>query len=453
MNILILGAGRTGSSVAGALAHEDNDIVVVDKSPHLLRDLKEKLDIATVTGNAAFPPILEQAGAGIADIVIAVTDKDEINMLACQIINTLYHRPKTIARVRASEFLNKPKLFQEGGIPIDLVISPELIVMDYIRNLIEFPGVLYVSEFAGGRVRLFSVRVLRNSLLTRKRIRGLKEHLANSKTRIAAIFRDGVAVVPDGSAVIEEGDEIFIMSPRHEVHKVLSDLKKLEPPMKRILIAGGGHIGKRLALALEGGHQVKIIELNPDRTKKIASELDNTLVLQGDCTDESLLISESIDKTDLFCAITDHDGSNIISATLAKRLGARKSICLLNHASYVDLLDGTGIDVWVDPEQTTIGSILKHVRRGDVVQVNSLCGGRAEAIEAIAHGLAGSSNVIGKKVCEIDLPYGIVLGALVRDDQPIMIHHDTVFEEGDHVIMFVMDKKLVKDVEKVFLPV
>jgi trk system potassium uptake protein len=453
MNILILGAGRTGSSVATALAHEDNDIVVVDMSQNLLRELKERLDIATVAGNAAFPTVLEQAGAGNADIVVAVTDKDEINMIACQIVNTLYHRPKTVARVRASEFLNNPKLFQSGGIPIDVVISPEIIVMDYIRNLIEFPGVLYVSEFADGLVRLFSVRISRSSFLTGKKIRVLKEHLANSKIRIAAIFRDGKAVVPNGSALIDENDEIFIMAPRDEVRKVLSDLKKLEPPIKRILIAGGGHIGKRLALALESGHQVKIIELNPDRTRKIASELDNTLVLHGDCTDEGLLINESIDKTDLFCAITDHDGSNIISATLAKRLGARKSICLLNHASYVDLLDGTGIDVWVDPEQTTIGSILKHVRRGDVVQVNSLCGGRAEAIEAIAHGPAGSSSVIGRKVNEINLPYGIILGALVRNNEMMKIHHDTVFEEGDHVIMFVMDKKLVREVEKVFQPI
>ncbi|MGH8475774.1 MAG: Trk system potassium transporter TrkA [Methylococcales bacterium] len=453
MKILILGAGRAGSSVAGALAHEDNDIVVVDTSLDLLRSLKERLDIGTVTGNAAFPPILEQAGAGSADIVIAVTDKDETNMLACQIVNTLYSRPKTIARVRASEYLNNPKLFQEGGIPIDVVISPEMIVMDFIRNLIEFPGVLYVSEFAGGLVRLFSVRISRNSMLTGKKIRSVKEQLANSKIRIAAIFRNGRAVVPDGAAVIEERDEIFIMAPRNEVRKVLKDLKKLEPPIKRILIAGGGHVGKRLALALENGHQVKVIERNSDRTKKIAGELDNTLVLHGDCTDEALLINESIDKTDLFCAITNHDGNNIISATLAKRLGARKSICLINHARYVDLLEGTGIDVWVDPEHTTIGSILKHVRRGDVVQVNSLCGGKAEAIEAIAHGPAGSSSVIGRQVGQIDLPHGIVLGALVRDNEIMMIHHDTVFEEGDHVIMFVMDKRLVKNVERVFQPI
>ena len=453
MKILILGAGRTGSSVASALAHEDNDIVVVDKSTHLLRDLKERLDIATVTGNAAFPPILEQAGADNADIVIAVTDKDETNMLACQIVNTLYSRPKTVARVRASEFLNNPKLFQEGGIPIDVVISPETIVMDFIRNLIEFPGVLYVSEFAGGLVRLFSVRITRNSMMTGKRIRTLKQHLANSKIRIAAIFRDGNAVVPDGEATIAEGDEIFVMAPKNEIRKVLEDLKKLEAPIRRILIAGGGHIGKRLALALENNHEIKVIEQNPDRTKKIANELDHTLVLQGDCTDETLLISESIEKTDLFCAITDHDGSNVISATLAKRLGARKSICLLNHASYVDLLDGTGIDIWVDPEQTTIGSILKHVRQGDVVQVNSLCGGKAEAIEAIAHGPPGSSSVIGRRVNQIDLPYGIVLGALVRNNEMMMIHHNTIFEEGDHVIMFVMDKKLVRAVEKVFRPI
>ena len=395
MKILILGAGVTGSSVAGALASEENDIVVVDFRTELLDALKERFDIATVAGNAAHPKVLEQAGARTADIIIAVTDSDETNMLACVIINTLYSRPKTIARVRAVDYLNNPKLFGPNGIPVDIVISPEQIVMEAIRNLIEFPGVQHISDFAGGLVRLFSVKVVADGSLTGKEIKTLKERLVGGKIRVVAIFRQGIPLVVNGEAVIETGDEVFFVAPREEVHGILKELDKIEAPLKRIIIAGGGHVGKRLALALENNHQVKIIEKDPHRANKLANDLDRAVVLLGDCADEALLLDESIDTTDLFCAITENDGVNIVSASLAKSLGARKSICLLNHVSYGKLLPGTGIDVAVLPNQETLGSILKHVRRGDVAQVSSLCGGSAEAIEAIAHQSNDLNSVVG----------------------------------------------------------
>jgi trk system potassium uptake protein TrkA len=410
MKILILGAGVTGSSVAAALASEENDIVVIDFKQELLDALKERFDIATVTGNAAHPTVLEQAGVYHTDMVIAVTDSDETNMLACMIINTLYSRPKTIARVRAIEYLKNPKLFGPNGIPVDIVISPEQIVMESIRNLIEFPGVLHISDFAGGLVRLFSVKVGAEGVLTGKKIKTLKERLSDGKTRVVAIFRQGKPVCVSGEATIETDDEVFLVAPRKEVRKVLKELNKLEAPLKRIIIAGGGHVGKRLALALEDNHQVKIIEKNPVRAHKIANDLRKTVVLLGDCSDESLLLGESIESADLFCAITDNDGVNIISASLAKSLGARKIICLLNHTSYTKLLPGTGIDVTVLPNQETLGSILKHVRRGDVVQVSSLCGGAAEAIEAIAHDNDNDDSVVGRRVDTINFPEGIVMG-------------------------------------------
>jgi trk system potassium uptake protein TrkA len=452
MKILILGAGVTGSSVAAALASEENDIVVIDFKQELLDALKERFDIATVPGNAAHPSVLEQAGVYHTDMVIAVTDSDETNMLACMIINTLYSRPKTIARVRAIEYLKNPKLFGPNGIPVDIVISPEQIVMESIRNLIEFPGVLHISDFAGGLVRLFSVKVGAEGVLTGKKIKTLKERLSDGKTRVVAIFRQGKPVCVSGEATIETGDEVFLVAPRKEVRKVLKELNKLEAPLKRIIIAGGGHVGKRLALALEDNHQVKIIEKNPQRANKIANDLHKTVVLLGDCSDESLLLGESVESADLFCAITDNDGVNIISASLAKSLGARKTICLLNHTSYTKLLPGTGIDVTVLPNQETLGSILKHVRRGDVVQVSSLCGGAAEAIEAIAHDNNDDDSVVGRRVDTINFPEGIVMGALIRNNEVISIHHDTVFKEGDHVVMFAMDKKLVSNIEKIFQP-
>lgn len=452
MKILILGAGVTGSSVAGALASEENDIVVVDFRTELLDSLKERFDIATVAGNAAHPMVLEQAGARTADIIIAVTDSDETNMLACVVINTLYSRPKTIARVRAVDYLNNPQLFDPNGIPVDIVISPEQIVMEAIRNLIEFPGVQHISDFADGMVRLFSVMVVADGSLTGREIKTLKDRLVGGKIRVVAIFRQGIPMVVSGDAVIETGDEVFFVAPREEVRGVLKELNKLEAPLKRIIIAGGGHVGKRLALALESDHQVKIIEKDPRRAHKIANDLDRTVVLLGDCADESLLLDESIDSTDLFCAITENDGVNIVSASLAKSLGARKAICLLNHVSYSKLLPGTGIDVAVLPNQETLGSILKHVRRGDVAQVSSLCGGTAEAIEAIAHQSDDLNSVVGRRVDEIRFPEGIVMGALIRDKQVVAIHCGTVFEEGDHVVMFAMDKKLVVNIENKFQP-
>lgn len=450
MRILILGAGETGISVAEALASEANEIVIIDRNPLCLDALKDRVNIATIVGNAAHPGVLEHAGVDKTDLVIAVTDRDETNMLACTIIKQLYNRPKTIARVRAIEYLNAPKLFSSEGIPIDVVISPEQSVMETIRNLIDLPGVLHVSDFANGLMRLFSVKVAANGFLTGKKIKTLKIRLTEGRIRVVAIFREGISLPANGEAILEADDEVFFFAPRLEVRRLLKDLGCLEKPFKRIIIAGGGHIGKRLAQALENDHYVKIIELDPKRVRKIANDLDRTIVLQGDCGDEGLLLEESIGKTDLFCAITDNDGGNIISASLAKAHGARKVICVLNHLSYNKLLPGTGIDLAVLPNVETLGSILKHVRQFDVAQVSLLRNGSAEAIEAIAHKGNGENTVVGRKVDTVKLPEGIVLGALIRDNEAISIHHDTLFEEGDHVIMFTLDKKMVSSIKERF---
>lgn len=455
MKILILGAGSAGSSVASALASEENEITVIDRKQALLDILKAKFDIATVAGNAAHPRILELGGVQTADMVIAVTDRDETNMLACLIISKLYRRPKTIARVRAIDFLKNPQLFEANGIPVDVVISPELIVMESIRNLIEFPGVLHVSSFADGLVKLFSVKVVADSFLVDKQIKGLRKRLSDGKIRIVAIFRQGKPQIVNGDADIQANDEVFFVVPSKDLKQVLKALHVLEPPIKRIIIAGGGHVGKRLALALENDYQVKVIEKNVGRAQKIAYDMNKALILCGDCTDESLLRDEFIEHTDLFCSVTEQDDVNIIASSVAKTLGARKAICLLNQVSYAKLLPSTGIDVAVLPNQETLGTILKHVRHGDMAQVYSLCGGIAEAIEAIAHRHVDSTQdtVVGKRVNEIGFPAGIVMGALIRNRQMIEIHHDTLIEEGDHVVMFALDKKMVATIERFFQPI
>ena len=450
MKILILGAGITGASVVEALAVEENDIVIIDYNTELLDALKKRFTITTVVGNAAHPKILELADAQNADLVIAVTDRDETNMLACMIIKKLYSRPKTIARIRAIDFLKNPKLFGPKGIPIDVVISPEQSVMESIQNLIELPGVIHISDFANGLVRLFSIKMATASFLTGKKLKTLKERLTEGRIRVVAIFREDIALIANGEALIEAGDEVYFFAPRLEVRRLLKDLGCLEKPLKRIIIAGGGHIGKRLALALEHTHRVKIIEKDHKRAQKIASELDSTIVLLGDCANEVLLLDEAINNTDLFCAITDNDDKNIISSTLAKQLGARKVMCILNHLSYTKLLPGTGIDLAVLPNLETLGSILNHVRRGDVAQISLLRNGTAEAIEAIAHKGTDENSVVGRKVDMVKLPEGIVLGALIRNNEAIAIHHDSIFQEGDHVVMFTLDKKLIATIEEKF---
>ncbi|MDT8407885.1 MAG: Trk system potassium transporter TrkA [Methylococcales bacterium] len=450
MKLLILGAGVTGSSVATALASEENDIVVIDTKSHLLSALKDRLDIGTVVGNAAHPSVLEKAGVRDADIVIAVTDQDETNMLACQIIKTLFSKPKTIARVRAIDFLVHKELFEHPNMAIDIVISPEQIVMQAIYNLIKYPGVLHLSAFADDKVRLFSIKASAAGFMTGKKIKHLKDRLANGKIRVVAIFRHGNALLVNGESIIETDDEVFFVSPRDKIRKILADLHCLEAPVKSIMLAGGGHVGKRLAMALENNYQVKVIEQSMERVRKLASDLENTVVLHGDSTDENLLRDELIEKTDMFCAITNNDGANIIAAALAKDLGVKKSICLLNHSAYSNLIANTAIDLTVFPNQETLGSILKHVRKGDVARVSSLCGGTAEAIEAVAHQHQGGLSVVGARVDEIKLPPGVVLGALIRQQAIIPIHHDTVFEENDHIVMFALEKKYVKNIESYF---
>jgi trk system potassium uptake protein TrkA len=450
MKIIILGAGQVGSSVLNSLASEANDIVMVDTQTHLLRDLQDRYDIATVQGNAAHPTVLDKAGAAEADMLIAVTSDDETNMLACQIADTLFKIPKKIARVRALEYLRYKKIFGPNAIPIDVVISPEEIVTRYIALLLEYPGASQVLDFADGKVRLASVRAHRGGPLVGREIKELHQHMPNVHARITAIFRKGKAIIPNGKVIIEAEDDVFFIASSEEIKDVMSELREIDKPYKRVMFAGGGHIGKRVAHALEDRYQVKVIEMNPERAKKIAAELSNTVVLLGNASDKELLISENIESTDVFCAITNDDEANILSAMLAKRLGARRVISLVNKSAYAEIVDASLVDLVISPQQSTIGSLLRHIRKGDVVQVHSLRHGEAEAIEAIAHGERGQSEIVGQRIDQIKLPAGVVMGALVRGEEVIQVHHDTVIEDGDHVIMFLHDKKLIRVVEKMF---
>lgn len=451
MKILILGAGQVGSSAAYHLSREEaNEVTVVDLRADVLRELQDRLDIRTVVGHAAYPEVLERAGALDADIIVALTDTDETNMIACQVAYTLFHTPTKIARIRSAEYMNAKKLFTQDAVPVDVRISPEQLVCEYIEQLILYPGALQVLEFAGGRVRLVCAKVDKDGLLVGQKIASLKEHIPNTEGRIAAIYRNGKAIEPTGDTVIQEDDEVFFIAARQDIRVFMSEMRKLEEPVRRVVIAGGGNIGVRLALALEQTNQVKLIERNPERARHISEQLNKAIVLVGDAADEELLLEENIDSVDVFCAVTNAEEANILSSMLAKRLGAHKVMALINRPSYAELVESGSIDIAISPRQITIGSLLAHVRRGDVVRVHSLRRGAAEAIEAIAHGTKGDSPVVGKKIEDIGLPRGCSIVAIVRKDEVIMAHHDIVINTDDHVILFLTDRRKIEIVEKLF---
>lgn len=450
MKIIILGAGQVGSSVAWNLAREENDITLVDSDMRVLQDLQDRLDLRTVIGHASSPEVLARAGAEDADMILAVTNSDETNMVACQVAYTLFHTPTKIARVRGLDYLKHKKLFTQEALPIDVIISPEQLVTNYVQRLIEHPGALQVLDFADGRVRLVAVKAYYGGPLVGHELRTLREHIPQTDTRVAAIFRRGVAIEPDGKTIIEADDEVFFIAAKENIRTVMSELRKLDKPIKRVMLAGGGNIGKRLAQALEANYQVKLIDRNVDRTRAISEQLDRSIVLLGDAADEELLIEENIENTDVFCAVTNDDEANILSSMLAKQLGARKVMTLINRPAYVDLVQSSIIDIAISPQQATIGSLLAHVRRGDVVVVHSLRRGAAEAIEAVAHGDKNSSKVVGRTIEQIKLPKGASISAIVRGEEVVIAHHDTLVESEDHVIMFLVDKSKIRDVEKLF---
>jgi len=450
MKTIILGSGRVGSSLAQQLAGEANDITVVDINAPKVQELQARFDVRAVAGHASHPDILDDAGADDADMVIAVTESDEVNMVACQVAYTLFHTPTKIARVRTAEYLSRDELFAQDALPIDVLISPEQLVTDYIRRLIEYPGALQVLDFAGGKVQLVGVRAYYGGKLVGQELKTIREHMPRVDTRVAAVYRRGQAIIPEGDTVIEADDEVFFIAARNNIRSVMQELRRMDRPVRRVILAGGGNIGLRLARSLERHMHVKIIERSPDRAAQLSEQLDRSIVLVGDVADQELLQEEGIDTTDVFVAITNDDEANILSAMLAKQLGARKVMSLINRGAYVDLVQGSVIDVAISPQQATIGSLLAHVRRGDVVAVHSLRRGAAEAIEAVAHGSRDSSRVVGRAVEEIDLPPGTTIGAVVRGEQVIIAHHDTVIEPDDHVILFVVDKKHIADVERLF---
>lgn len=450
MNIIILGAGQVGGTLAESLVREDNDITIVDTDAERLTELQNKLDIRTICGSAAYPEIIEEAGAKQADMLIAVTNSDEVNMIGCQVAYSLFQTPRKIARVRSHHFTSHPELFQNKAVPIDVLINPEQLVTQFVHRIIQYPGTLQVLDFADGLVQLIALKPKFGGVLVGKSVAQLYEYLQNIDMRVVAIYRRNKSMIVDLHTIIEVNDEVFIIATPVHIRKILSALGRQSRPYQRIMIAGGGRIGYRLAKYLENDYQVKIIDHNQKRTEHIAANLDNTMVLYGDSADSELLSNENIEHTDVYCAMTNDDEVNIMSCLQAKKLGARHAIALINRTAYVDLIEGSEIDNAISPQQATTSSILTHLRQGDIVNVYSLRKGAAEAIEIIAHGNQKNSKVIGRKISDIKLPPGTVIGAIVREQQAIIADNETVIAADDHIILFVVNKRYIHDVERLF---
>jgi trk system potassium uptake protein TrkA len=451
VKIIILGAGQVGRTAAYHLSREEaNDVTVIDSNEDILRDLQDRLDIRTVTGNAASPRVLESAGIGNTDILVALTNSDEVNMLACQIAWTLYRTPKKIARVRSADYTGRDRLFGENGVAVDVWISPEQLVTEYVARLIRYPGALQVLDFADGRVRLVGMRARQGGPLVGEELRTLRVHIPNIDARVAAIYRAGKSIKPEGATVIADGDEVFFLAARKDIRAVMREMRREEAPVRRVVIAGGGNIGFRLASELEAKNQVKLIERDHRRARRVSEQLKSATVLHGDAADEDLLLEENIDSADVFAALTNSEEANILSAMLAKRLGAHKVMALINKPSYAELIESGSIDIAISPQTVTIGSLLAHVRHGDVVRVHSLRRGAAEALEVVVHGDADNSRVIGRRIEDITLPEGTTLGAVVRGEDVIIAHHDITVQPDDHLILFLTDRRHLEAVEKLF---
>ncbi|KPN71340.1 MULTISPECIES: Trk system potassium transporter TrkA [Neisseria] len=454
MKILILGSGQVGSTIATNLA-QDNDVTIIDVDEQALKKIGSKLDVQTIVGNGASPVVLEMAGAADADLLLAVTRSDETNLLACKIAADVFNIPDRIARVRQSDYmeyaLDKDDL--ENSLQIFGVtdsIHPEELVTERLVALLSYNNALQVLTFADERAKMLVVEAHNGGLLVNKEISEINSHLSEGvDCQICAIYRNNRLIVPSAKTIIIEGDEVCFVADSRYVKTILRELRPLAQPTRRVMIAGGGNIGYRLAKQVENIYDIKIIENRAKRAEWLAENLDNALVLSGSATDENLLAHEYIDEIDVFCALTNDDENNIMSSLLAKDLGARRVLTIINRSRYVDLLEGNQIDTVVSPNLITIGHILAHIRRGDVVAVYPLRRGSAEAIEVVVHGTPETSALVGRRVSEVKWPNGCHFAALVRGDEVTMGHkEDAVMADGDHIIFFVSRRRVLRELEK-----
>ena len=448
MKVLILGAGRVGGSLATALVNNNYNVSIVDHDKSILAALEDKLDILTVEGHASHPLSIKKAGADDSTTVIAVTSNDEVNLIACQIAKNNFNVKKTICRLSEETYSQDLSLF--GNEIIDIVISPEKEVMNHLKELIQHPGTEQIEKFADGMVNLVSVKAKKKGKLVGRELKGIKEDMPNADAFVASIYRKGKPFIPSGETIIKEGDEVYFVSSASNIDQIVNEFRDKVDVYSRVMIIGGGKIGYSLAKELENDYKVKLVDSNKQKCKELSKNLDKTIVLSGSATDEDLLKSENISNIDIFCALTDDDETNLMSSLLAKKMGAKKTMIILNNPSYLGLVPGF-IDIYIAPYRLTVSSVLQDLRESDVTQdVLLKMDTGAEAIEGVVHANEFTSNLFGKSVKEIPLPEGASIGAVVRHGELLMPDSNVELCLNDHLIIFLANKDMVSDVEALF---
>ena len=451
MQVIVCGAGQVGYAIARHLAGENNDVTVVDQQPRLIQRVNDTLDVQGMVGFASHPDTLERAGAEDADMIIAVTYADEVNMVACQVAHSLFNVPTKIARVRSQSYLRPiwRDLFSRDHMPIDVIISPEVEVAKAVLRRLEVPGASDMIPFADDKVRVIGVTCTDECPIINTPLRQLTELFPGLNIVVVGITRGDRMIVPSGDDQMLAGDEVYFVADAEHVARSLSLFGHEEQEARRVIIVGGGNIGLYLANLIEKEHssvRTKIIELDADQAERAADSLDRTVVLNGDALDREILIEANVANTETIVAVTDDDEVNILASLLAKRNGCQRAVTLINNAGYGPLLTSLGIDAAVNPRATTVSRILEHVRRGRIRAVHSLRDGMAEVIEAEA---LETSSLVGKPLRDVNLPTGIIVGAVVRGETVIIPKGDTVVEVGDRVIIFALADR-VRQVEKLF---
>lgn len=448
MKVLILGAGRVGGNLARNLTESGYEVSVVDENKKYLDQLQEKLDILTTLGHAGHHKTLKKSGADEDTIVIAVTSVDEVNIISCQIAKQFFNVKKTICRITDDSYLDSIAAF--GDNTIDITISPEDEVTSHLKELILHPGTHQIEEFDNGNVKLVSVKAKKKGKLVGRELSGIREDMPNTDAFIASIYRKGKPFIPSGETIIKENDEVYFVTLATNVDLIVDEFREHEELYSRIMIIGGGKVGFSLAKELENQFKTKLIEADPDKCSDLSKKLDKTIVLNGSATDEDLLKSENISNVDIFCALTDDDETNLMSSLLAKKMGAKKTIIILNNPSYLGLVPGF-IDIYIAPYRLTVSSVLQDLREGDVAQdVLLKMDTGAEAVEGIVHANEHTSNYFGKSIKEIPLPEGASIGAVVRHGKLIMPTSKVELCLNDHLIVFLANKNMMSEIEVLF---
>ncbi len=446
MKIVIVGAGEVGFHIASRLAMENKDVVVIDSNPDALKRLSENIDVQTVSGSGSSPAILETAGIRDAEIMLAVTDSDEVNLAACLMADTLSPTTKKLARLRGADYDRYHDAFKVNAPHIDTVINPDIEVVRTIERLMSVPGAVDVGEFADGRIKFVGVYLGPGSRMDGVKLADLPRVLNEDLPLIAAVVREDQLIIPKGNNHLRAGDLVYFISEEKNLFKHLSIFDKHATPVKRVLIVGGGRIGYRLAKRLEEKSlSCKVIEKRATQCDVLAERLDRTVVLHGDGSDQGLLVEENIHDTDLVVTLTSDEETNILTSLLAKRLGAKKTITQINKFSYFSLMSTIGIEQVVSPRLSAINTILQHIRKGKVLSAISIKGEEGEVMEALA---LPASDIVSTPLKKIAFPKGSMVAGIIRKETIIIPGGDSVIEPDDRIIIFAT-RKAIPGVEKI----